>query len=562
MKKTGSRSWLPALIFLCLAAAALAYTLTGSKWPVGTNVGYFINANTAQVTNEASAVKSAASSWSQINPSGLKMTYLGATSATNYGYTGTNTVCWRNTGDPSVLATAYWWRSGGVTLEADLVFNDFHNWSTTGANYDIETVSLHEFGHWIGLGHSATGIMRAYYGGSQRTIDSDARAGFEAMYGSGPSLPAIQLDRTSLSFTGSQTKSFKIRNSGEGTLNYQVDPNRSWMSVNPDSGSSGGEWDEILVSINTLALNPGSYTGTVSVTSGNASNSSRNLDVNLTVINDRPPSVTITSPAGGIVVTRSVMIKATATDDYGVQKVEFYVDNALKKTNQNPPYSWEFHPAAYSSGFHSIKARAYDTINQTAEDTIQLKVDKPPTVTLTSPSSSMSVSGTVAVTATASDDFGVKNVQFSINNVVKKTDNSLPYTFSWNTSVIVNGEYGIKAVVTDSIGQTAQQAVTVYVLPHPPASFNGELKNNSSTLLEQYFHVLTWANNTLNSNISKYRLYLISGQDQTLLAEVDSGVFEFLHKNVEKDRSYLYQIKAFDIYGREGLGASVEVGKR
>ena len=44
---------------------------------------------------------------------------------------------------------------------------------------------------------------------------------------------------------------------------------------------------------------------------------------------DRPPSVTITSPADGASISGSVAISATASDDKGVFKVVFYVDGGL-----------------------------------------------------------------------------------------------------------------------------------------------------------------------------------------------------------------------------------------
>jgi len=163
----------------------MAYVLSGYQWPVGSIVKYYINANTAQVGDEDTVVKSAAHSWSLINPPGLQLSYGGMSSAKDYSYSGFNTVCWKDEGNNGTLATSYIWYSGGTIFETDLVFNDFYNWSNSGDDYDIESVALHEFGHWIGLDHSSTGIMTAYYDGIQHTIDNDAIAGFIALYGGG-----------------------------------------------------------------------------------------------------------------------------------------------------------------------------------------------------------------------------------------------------------------------------------------------------------------------------------------------------------------------------------------
>lgn len=188
MKPSSRKIFLTGMIICILVSVSLAYVLMGMQWPVGSNVGFYINPNTAQVTDEASAVNYAAGTWSAINPSGLKMTYWGPTNATTYGRDGSNTICWKNEG-VGFLAVSLTWSYGGTILETDIVFNDFYSWSTSGADFDIETVALHEFGHWAGLGHSSSGIMYAYYSGIQWSIDSDARAGFEAMYGSAPAGP-------------------------------------------------------------------------------------------------------------------------------------------------------------------------------------------------------------------------------------------------------------------------------------------------------------------------------------------------------------------------------------
>ncbi|MBU4255552.1 MAG: matrixin family metalloprotease, partial [Acidobacteria bacterium] len=209
MKLSSRKIFLIGMIICGLVSISLAYVLLGVQWPVGTNVGFYINPNTAQVTDEAWAVYYAAGTWSALDPSALKITYWGSTGVTDFGYDGSNTVCWKNEGITGPLATAYWWswRSNNIIVEADMVFNDYYTWSTSGSNYDIETVALHEFGHWVGLDHSSTGIMYYAYSGIRQYIDSDARAGFEAMYGSAPAGPSIELDKSSLRFLGSGTDS-------------------------------------------------------------------------------------------------------------------------------------------------------------------------------------------------------------------------------------------------------------------------------------------------------------------------------------------------------------------
>ncbi len=559
MKLSGKKIWLIGIIICSLVSVSLAYVLWGYQWPVGSNVAFYINANTAQVPDELSAVNAAADTWNAIYPAGLTMTYSGTTSVTTHGNDGSNNVYWDDEGATGTLATAWAWVAGSTFIDTDMVFNDFYNWSTSGATYDIETVALHEFGHWVGLDHSASGIMTPSYSGEQRSVDSDARDGFEAMYGSAPAGPSIELDKTSLSFLGDGTDSFNVRNSGEDVLNYQLDSNRSWLGVLPGSESSSGEWDEFQVSTDTSGLDVGDYSGTISVTSAGASNSPQYLSVYLTIPDDLPPTISITSPSNNTVVTSTVTIKASASDDKGVEKVDFFVDNEFKMSVFSPPYEWEWNPSAYSSGFHTVMARAYDTIDQTAEASVNLKIDKPPEVTLTSPASGTDISGTVILEASATDDFGISNVRFYINSVLKKTDSAVPYDYVWETSLFQNGNYEVKAEVLDIVNQTDQHTITNYVLPHPPENFSAVKKDNSSVLLEEFINVLTWQALGLNREISKYKIYQVVDGNMTFLSEVSGDTFIYWHRDVEKDKLYSYMLTAVDANGKEGEEASVDV---
>lgn len=72
-----------------------------------------------------------------------------------------------------------------------------------------------------------------------------------------------------------------------------------------------------------------------------------------------PPSVSITvqhpSPVHG-----RVMVSAQASDDSGINKVTFYLDDILMTTCFVPPYQFEWDTMAVSNGPHLIEAIAYE----------------------------------------------------------------------------------------------------------------------------------------------------------------------------------------------------------
>ncbi|MFX0091700.1 MAG: lamin tail domain-containing protein [Candidatus Hodarchaeota archaeon] len=87
-----------------------------------------------------------------------------------------------------------------------------------------------------------------------------------------------------------------------------------------------------------------------------------------------PPSVTITNPSNGATVSGIVSVTADASDDVGVSKVEFYIDDVLKYTDSMSPYSYSWDTTSYNNGTHSIKAIAYDAASNSDLDQISVTV--------------------------------------------------------------------------------------------------------------------------------------------------------------------------------------------
>ena len=77
------------------------------------------------------------------------------------------------------------------------------------------------------------------------------------------------------------------------------------------------------------------------------------------------PTATITSPANGAAVTGSVAIAANASDDIGVDRVEFLLDGALLGSDASAPYAYTWNSATASDGAHALQARAVDLAGNT-----------------------------------------------------------------------------------------------------------------------------------------------------------------------------------------------------
>lgn len=101
------------------------------------------------------------------------------------------------------------------------------------------------------------------------------------------SKPRITLNPISLNFTARQgnqatiSQSISITNGGGGTLSWNASKNVSWLTLT--TSTSGTAPSTISVIANPSGLNPGTYTGTITITSSEASNSPQSIPVTLTV---------------------------------------------------------------------------------------------------------------------------------------------------------------------------------------------------------------------------------------------------------------------------------------
>ena len=101
--------------------------------------------------------------------------------------------------------------------------------------------------------------------------------------------------------------------------------------------------------------------------------------------------------------------------------------------------------------------------------------DAPPTVSITNPSEGSTVSGTITVTADASDDNGVTQVEFFIDGspVGVDSDGLDGWSASWVTTNYGDGSYTVSATATDTTNQTNSDSIMVTVgnVNDPPTAY-------------------------------------------------------------------------------------------
>lgn len=192
------------------------------------------------------------------------------------------------------------------------------------------------------------------------------------------------------------------------------------------------------------------------------------------------PTVALSSPASNATVSGTVLVAASASDNVAVTKVEFYVNGILQTSDTTSPYVYSWITSSLATGTYTLMAKVYDAagnVGQSNSVTVTVIRDTTaPVVSLTAPVNNSTVSGTVAIAASASDNAAVSTVEFYSNGTLLFASNVAPYVFNWNTTSVVNGNYTLMAKAYDSSG-ISKQSANVSVTVNNPVSANFTLSD-------------------------------------------------------------------------------------
>jgi hypothetical protein len=234
-----------------------------------------------------------------------------------------------------------------------------------------------------------------------------------------------------------------------------------------------------------------------------------------------PPTVSITAPAAGATIASVTTVSANAADNIGVAGVQFKVDgNIIGSEDTSSPYSVSWDPAALSNGSHTLTAVARDAAgNTTTSSGVVVTVNNPPdttppTVSISSPTAGATVSGSVTVSANASDNAAVAGVQFKLDGAnLQAEDTSSPYSVNWDTTSTSNGSHTLTAVARDGAGNTTTSTpVSVTVTNVSPGAFllgNQTIEALADTLASQQAQAFPYTS-TGAGNVGTASVYIDS----------------------------------------------------
>src|SRR5258706_1546487 len=152
-------------------------------------------------------------------------------------------------------------------------------------------------------------------------------------------------------------------------------------ALNTDSTVSDG----MQCVLDTTKFANGSHQ--LKATAYDSSGNSRTDVISINVQNTAPnaaPTVSVTSPTAGQTVSGTAMAyAATATDDAGVSKVDFFIDSTSLGTKTSAPYGGTLDTTKLANGTHVLKAVAYDAQGLSATSQVSINVSNTVTVTPT-----------------------------------------------------------------------------------------------------------------------------------------------------------------------------------
>jgi len=260
---------------------------------------------------------------------------------------------------------------------------------------------------------------------------------------------------------------------------------------------------------------------------------------------DSSPSISITSLQNGTTVSGEVVVDIVASDDKGIFKIELYLDEQLLTTIYDSTGSYNLNTTLYSDGAHTLKATAYDTINQSSSTQIFLyfdNIDNPPIINSVSVYNNQIVSGTIIVSVNCFDDKGISKVELQLDSV-NYEDTSSPYTFTINTKNFPDGGHTIVITVFDTIDQTTSTTRTlVFDNTSPYVSISTPV-NNQIINKTQYINFYCED----NIKLSHYEIYLNETKISSSTLNVSSSNVSYVLNTYSiSDGTYTIQVKVYD----------------
>ncbi|MDO8604474.1 MAG: Ig-like domain-containing protein [bacterium] len=275
------------------------------------------------------------------------------------------------------------------------------------------------------------------------------------------------------------------------------------------------------------------------------------------------PVSSITSPADGAIVSGTVTITVSLSDDNGIARAALWKDGVLFQTSYVAPFDFSWSTTQENDGLHTLQVKAYDVNNnEGASPVITVTVDNTPPTAPTGLTASAPSSSTVNLSWTASiDSVGVSGYKIYRNSIQIATTSATTYS---DATVTAETTYSYTVRAYDVAGNTSVASNTATVTtPQPPLppvdtippAVSVTNPANGSTVPRNNTVTIT-ASASDDKGVTKVEFYVNSLLHCTDIASPYSCAW-----NVPgaKNRTYKIQAKAYDAAGNIKLSSIISV---
>jgi fibronectin type 3 domain-containing protein len=261
-----------------------------------------------------------------------------------------------------------------------------------------------------------------------------------------------------------------------------------------------------------------------------------------------PPSIPSNVQGNAVNATQINLTWSTATDTGGSGLAGYNVYRSGSKVNSNLITATSYSDSTVSGGAtYGYRVEAVDGAGNKSAQSSVLNITTPdigaPTISISAPANNATVSGTITISASASDDVGVSRVEFSVNGSTKLTDNSSPYNYSLDTKTLTNGTHTISAKAFDAAGNSSVATITINVNnpdvtpPNAPIGLAATPTNPTTINLSWSPASDTGSNQT---GVSKYNVL----RNGVVIAQTVATTYT--DSNRTSDTMYIYAVQAVD----------------
>jgi hypothetical protein len=278
------------------------------------------------------------------------------------------------------------------------------------------------------------------------------------------------------------------------------------------------------------------------------------------------PIVTIASPTTAATYTTtapSVTLQGTASDNVGVTQITWSNSRGGSGVASGTT-GWTASAIALQAGSNTLAVTARDAAGNAATATLIVTLSDTvrPTAAITVPISGSTVTGTIDVTASATDNIAIVGVQFRLDGANLGAERTVPpYTVPWNTTTASNGPHVLTVVARDAAGNVTTSPGTAVTVANGSSDTTAPAISQVSTTGTTATVTIGWATNEPSTTQVEYgttRSYgALTPFDPTLVTS-HSQVITGLTPNTW----YYFRVRSRDAAGNLGLSRDLRFKTR